>query len=232
MNGRVVLVTGAGRGIGRAICRRFGREGAAVMAAARTKNELSETRRLVEEDGGECSIRAADVTATEHLRMLIELSEEKFGRIDVLVNNAGAATCEPVKDLTPVDFETMMRVNVAAVFYACQFAWPVMAANGGGTIVNISSMAATDPFPGLGTYGATKAWVEAFTRGLASEGKQVGIRAFGVAPGAVETQMLRAAFPEFPGSQALNPADVADVVYSVTQPSMAHASGQTLKVNR
>ncbi len=232
MKGRIVVVTGGGRGIGRAVCRRFGRAGDVVVAAARTGEQLDQTKVLVESDGGRCFPHPCDVTSTEQLDGLIRQTSLRFGRIDVLVNNAGYAACAPAADLSPTQFETLLRVNVAAVFYACTFAWPMMQKQGEGTIVNISSAAASDPFPGLGTYGATKAWVEAFTRGLAAEGKPHGIRVFAVAPGAVESEMLRSAFPDFPSDQTLDPMDVADTVYALTQPAMIHATGQTFAVRK
>ena len=93
-------------------------------------------------------------------------------------------------------------------------------------------MAAIDPFPGLGTYGATKAWVDAFTRGMAVEGRASGIRMFAVGPGAVWTDMLRSAFPDFPQEQALDPGEVADTVFGLTQSAMSYASGQTFYVKK
>ncbi|MCH7813778.1 MAG: SDR family oxidoreductase [Planctomycetes bacterium] len=232
MNDRVVIVTGAGRGIGRAVCRRFAAAGARVVAAARSEDQLAETQDLIEAEGGQCSTMAVDVASSDRLRHLIETIDRRHGRIDVLVNNAGVIACGPVADLSAVEFENMLRVNVAAVFYASKFVWPVMKRQGGGTIVNVSSMAARDPFPTLGTYGACKRWVNGLTRGLADEGKEAGIRVFAVGPGAVWTDMLRDNFPDVPKDQALDPADVAETIFSLCQPAMAHASGQTFYIQK
>ncbi|MCP4250527.1 MAG: SDR family oxidoreductase [bacterium] len=232
MSDRVVIVTGAGRGIGRAVCRRFAAAGGRVVAAARSEDQLVETQELIEAEGGQCSTVTVDVASSDRLQHLVETTERRYGRIDVLVNNAGVVACGPVADLSAVEFEGMLRVNVAAVFYASKFVWPVMKRQGGGTIVNVSSMAAKDPFPTLGTYGACKRWVNGLTRGLADEGKEVGIRAFAVGPGAVWTDMLRDNFSDFPKEQALDPADVAETIFSLCQPGMAHASGQTFYVQK
>ncbi len=232
MDNKVVMVTGGGRGIGRALCRQFGKKGARVIALARSEDQLGETKQLVEADGGKLVALARDVTNVEALGDAITETSKRFGRLDVLVNNAGLASCAPAADLDVDDFERMLRLNIAAVFYACRFVWPIMKGQGGGTIVNISSMAADDPFPGLGTYGASKAWVNLFTKGLAAEGKEANITAFAVGPGAVETAMLRDAFPDFPANDTLAPEQVAEFIDALTQPAMASASGQTFYVKR
>lgn len=232
MDDQVVIVTGGGRGIGQAICRRFAEAGAQVMAAARSEDQLEQTKEIIEQDGGRCAIIAVDVSSTDRLQYLISSTERRFGRIDVLINNAGVSACGPVKDLTTVDFETMMRVNVAAVFYACKFVWPIMQRQGSGVIINISSMATEDSCPGLGTYAASKAWVTTFTRGLADEGREFGIRAFAIGPGAVWTDMLRENSPTFPKQNALDPMHIADVAYALCQPAMTYAAGQTFYVRK
>jgi len=228
----VVLVTGAGRGIGRAIAVRFAKEGARIVAASRTIGELDETRRLIESSGGNCDVQCTDVSKPEEVRALVESVVRRLERIDVLVNCAGAAVLSAIEDLDPTRFEHMMDVNVRAVYHGCRAVWPVMKAQGGGVIISMSSVASVDPFPGFGTYGASKAWVNVWTKALADEGRPLGIRVFAVAPGAVETQMLRGAFPDFPGDQTLAPEDVADVVYALAQPDCRHAAGQTVFVKR
>jgi len=125
-----------------------------------------------------------------------------------------------------------MAVNVNAVYHACRAVWPVMKKQKSGVIVNISSIASVDPFAGFAAYGAAKAWVNAWTKALADEGRRLGIRVFSVAPGAVETRMLRDPFPTFPADQTLRPADVADAVHALTQPGCRYATGQTVFVRR
>ena len=232
MQENVAIVTGGGRGIGRAICRRLAQEDCTVIAVSRSAEQLDQTAKQIKADGGRCTTRAADVTSVEQVQAVVDSTAKRFGRIDVLVNNTGDAVRAAVKDMTTVEFETLLRVNIAAVFYVCKAVWPVMEQQGGGTIVNLSSMAAVDPDPELGTYGATKAWVNTFTRGLADEGRALGIRAFAVGPHAVWTEMLRSAFPKVGREQALDPAEVAETVYALTQPAMAHASGQTFYVRK
>ena len=232
MGSSVVVVTGGGRGIGRAICQRFAADGVQVVAASRTIAELEETRRIIEYAGGRCHVQPTDVCVPEDIDSLIENAAGRFGRIDVLVNCAGVAPQSAIEELEPALFTTIMAVNVDAVYHACRRVWPVMKTQKSGVIVNISSIASVDPFPGFAAYGAAKAWVNAWTKALADEGRRFGIRVFAVAPGAVETRMLRDPFPTFPADQTLRPADVADVVFALARPECRYATGETVFVRR
>lgn len=232
MNESVVVVTGGGRGIGRAVCRRFGAEGAQVVAASRTTDELDETRRLVESAGGRCHVQPTDLCEPGEVEALMETTAGRFGRLDVLVNCAGVAPQAKIEELDGSLFEVILAVNVNAIYRACRAAWTIMKTQQQGVIVNVSSVASIDPFPGFAAYGASKAWVNAWTRGLAQEGRPFGIRVFSVAPGAVETRMLRNVFPDYPADQTLQPEDVADCVWWVSQPGCRYATGQTVFVGK
>jgi 3-oxoacyl-[acyl-carrier protein] reductase len=229
---KIALVTGGGRGIGRAIALRFGAAGARVVVASRTGGQLAETCRLIEQGGGLARAVACDVTDAEDVARLIEEARSAYGGVDILVNGAGVAPLGTIDQMTPEIFDEIIRVNVRAVYLCSRAAWPVMVARGGGAIVNIASVAAYDAFPGFAAYGAAKAFVVAYTKELAKEGAAVGIRLHGVAPGAVETGMLRGAFPEFPAAQALDPTEVAAMVETVLSPAYANSSGETVKVVR
>lgn len=231
--GKTVIVTGAGRGIGRAIARRLSIAGADVAVASRTEENLEQTRRMIERAGGSVLSVVADVAKPDDVERLVEVVQERFGRIDVLVNNAGVAPVAPIADMEPHVFERIIAVNIRAVYLCSRAVWQIMADGDGGTIVNISSMAAFDPFPGFAAYGAAKAFVNAYTKALAEEGKPVGIRVYAVAPGAVETDMLRRAFPEFPAEKTLQADDVAAMIENLLGPACRHvASGQTIIVSR
>ena len=232
MSATVVIVTGGGRGIGRAVCERFARAGASVIAAARSESDLQETRRLVAQRGGVCRVQPTDVCREGQVASLIEFTRAQYGRIDVLVNNAGVAPSRSIEELDPAQFDALVALNIRALYACCRAVWPVMKAQGAGVIVNISSVASVECFPGFLAYGASKAWVNAWTKGLAEEGKASGIRAYAVAPGAVETSLLRAAFPDFPVDQTLQPSDVAEQVFAVTQPDCGHESGEIIFVRK
>jgi len=254
---QVVVVTGGGRGIGRAICQHFALDGAQVVAAARSMEELEETRRFCEAtDGaistatvreraltpgsspvgrggtGRCHVQVTDVSVPQEIEALIDSTVDRFKRVDVLVNCAGVAPTAIIEDLEPELFRTILAVNVDATYYGCRKVWGVMKNQGGGVIVNISSIASVDAFPGFAAYGASKAWVNAWTKALAEEGRAHKIRVFAVAPGAVETKMLRDAFPTFPDADTLRPSDVADVVHALTEPACRYATGATVFVRR
>lgn len=231
-NVSTAIVTGGGRGIGRAICVRLARDGARVVAVARTADDLAETKRLVERNGGTCLAIRADVSRIDELNAAVDQTVRQFGAVDILVNNAGIAPRADVDAMETDTFDAMIRVNVSAPFYAVRAVWPIMKKRRQGIIINISSVAAADPFPGFAAYGATKAYIEGLTRGLAKEGRPLGIRVYGVGPGAVDTDMLRGPFPDFPADQCLQPDDIAEVVHLMTEPACRYTVGQTLYVSR
>ncbi|MBK8268956.1 MAG: SDR family oxidoreductase [Planctomycetes bacterium] len=230
--GKTAIVTGAGRGIGRAIARRFAVHGANVIITSRTADQLDETKRLIERGGGGGRVFAqtADVSNAGDVEKLIEDSHAIFERVDVLVNNAGVAPLAMIEEMEPEMFDHILSTNVRTVYLCTRAVWPIMREQGGGAIVNIASLAAFDPFPGFTAYGAAKAFVVAYTKSLAREGQPFGIRVHGVAPGAVETGMLRGAFPTFPSEKALDADDIAAMVEAVLSPAYRHSTGQTVPV--
>jgi 3-oxoacyl-[acyl-carrier protein] reductase len=229
---KIVIVTGAGRGIGRAIARRLAAGGAKVVIASRTQESLDETRRLIERANGIALAVAADVSRAEDVQRMVDEALAAFGTVDVLVNNVGLAPVMTILQMEPPVFDAIIATNVRTVYLCSRAVWPIMADHGGGVIVNISSVSAYDPFPGFAAYGAAKAFVKTYTHALAAEGKSCGIRVHGVAPGAVETEMLRGAFPDFPADQTLQPDDVASFVELLLCPSCRHVSGQTIIIKK
>ena len=232
MSEKVAIVTGGGRGIGRAICEGLATAGMQVVALARSRQELDETAAIIEKAGGTCRGEPVDVRDGVALDALIARVATELGRVDVLVNNAGVAPLASIEETDPAMFDETMGVNVGAVYRACRAVWPLMRKQGAGVIVSISSAASVDPFPGFALYGASKAWINMWTKALGAEGEPVGIRVFAAAPGAVETRMLRTAFPDFPNDEVLAPSDVAEVVVSLTRSDCPHASGDTVFIKK
>ena len=232
MKGQTAIVTGAGRGIGQAIALRFASRGANVVAAARTARELAETEAQALDAGAVCRPAVIDVADRGQIQRLVSETLNAFGTVDVLVNNAGSAVFAPPDEMDPQAFDQMVRVNVHGVFHACQAVWPIMTRQGSGVIINISSMAAIDPYPGLEAYGGTKAWVNTFTLGLAKRGRADNIRVYAIGPGATETVMLRSGLPDVPPEACLAPDDVAGLVEVLVDDRCRYVSGQVIYIRK
>ena len=220
----VVIVTGAGRGIGRATAREFAGHGYQLVLVSRTRSELEETARLC---GVEALILEADVAGDGQAARIVQAAQEKFGRVDALVNNAGYAPALKMEELTNSEWARILAVNLTAPLELMRAVWPVFS-GGGGAIVNISSQAARDPFPTLGAYGAAKAALNALTLWAARQGATHGIRVYAVAPAATETAMFRAMLTEeqYPRQKTLDPAEVARVIYQCVAGDLRWTSGE------
>jgi NAD(P)-dependent dehydrogenase (short-subunit alcohol dehydrogenase family) len=232
MAGRTCLITGASRGIGLAAALRFAHAGNQLVVVARQAPNLAEARRQIEAAGAWCETVQGDVSRPDDVQQLVAAARARFGRIDVLVNNAGCAPLARIEGIPLRDFDEALALNMAAVFHTTRAVWPHMREQGGGVIVNVSSVASVDPFPGFAVYGASKAWVNLFSQAAAAESKPDGIRVFSVAPGAVETPLLRTTFPDLPAEKTLAASDVANVIYQLCEESFAPCSGQTFFVRR
>ena len=220
---KVCVVTGGSTGVGAAICERFVAAGYHVASCSRSSPAADSQSR-----GLRRISRQLDVGDPAALTAFLQSTLAELGRIDVLVNNAGNAPRQPVAELPLAEFEAAIAVHVRAVFVATQSVWPAMVSQGGGAIVNISSLASLDPLPGFSVYGGCKAWVNTFTKAIAAEGKPHNIRAFALALGAVDTPLLRRAAPEFDPAAALQPAAVAELALQLCDKSHAALSGETL----
>ncbi|WP_147943114.1 SDR family NAD(P)-dependent oxidoreductase [Microbispora sp. CSR-4] len=187
---KVVLVTGAGSGAGRAIAQGFAREGAVVVAAARGGDALEQTVKLIEAEGGRAVTRTVDVTDSAGMAGLVQGIVAHFGRLDIAVNNAGTFVAGPVADLAEDDWARVMEVNATGMFLAMKHEIAAMRAQGAGVIVNIGSrVGAHMRVPGLGAYGASKAVVSVLTRTAALECIRDGIRINAISPGPLDTPM-------------------------------------------
>ncbi|MBG0857198.1 glucose 1-dehydrogenase [Streptomyces spinoverrucosus] len=192
---RSVLVTGGGSGIGRAVALAFAAEGARVVVAGRGRAALDETVALVREAGGTAVAEVADVTRADAVEALVDAVVERFGSLDVAVNNAGVFRGGPLAELSEEDWRTVLDVNVTGVFLAMSAEIRRMRTQpGGGAIVNVSSnLGRHMQVPGTTAYSATKAAVTSLTRGAALEYIADGVRINAVSPGASDTSMsLRA----------------------------------------
>ncbi|GAQ56421.1 SDR family NAD(P)-dependent oxidoreductase [Streptomyces acidiscabies] len=191
-SGRTALITGAGSGIGRALALAFAAEGAYVVASGRTRTALEETVTLVERAGGVAIAQPADVTDPDSIDALIGAAVERFGSLDVAVNNAGIARAgQPLADTGLADWHALMDTNLTGLFLALRAEVRQMRAQPhGGAIVNIASnLGVHTQKPGMTAYSASKAAVASLTRGAALEHIRDGVRINSVSPGVTRTSM-------------------------------------------
>ncbi len=207
---QVAIVTGAGRGIGRAVALAFAREGAAVALAARTASELELVAAQIRSRVGRALTVPTDVTQETSVAALVDRVLAELGKVDILVTAAGVATFGPLVDTKTEDWDRMVAVNLRGVFLACRAVLPPMMRQRRGTIINIASVAAKRPIPGSGAYAAGKHAVLGLTLVLAEEMRPHGIRVGALSPGAVDTPLWDAV-PNAPErSRMLRPEDVAE----------------------
>ena len=185
---KVCLVTGGGSGIGRAACQRFAAEGGKVAVVDLNADHGHETVDLITQAGGEAIFAQANVGTSAEVRAAIDATLARWGRLDVIVNDAAMMTFSPLLDLPEDDWDRVMGVNLRSVFLFCKYGVPHMP--GGAAIVNISSVHAHETTKNVVPYATSKGGMEAFTRGFSEELADRKIRINCVAPGAVNTPML------------------------------------------
>ncbi len=196
MDGMVAIVTGASRGLGRAIAREYAREGASVVICARSQSPtglagtLEETVTGIKDSGGEVFAIDCDVTDADQVNEMVRQAMERYGRIDALFNNAGAMVLgETIMEIDPVRWEQLMRVNVNGPYLCSRAVLPIMMEQRRGSIINIGSRMATDPNQGGGVlYSASKAAVHMFTYCLADEVRDYNIAVNVLSPGALRSE--------------------------------------------
>ncbi len=193
LQGKVAIVTGAGSGIGRAVAIAFAKEGALVVVNdCRMDGEGEATVEAIRAVGGDAAYFSADVSREDDVRRLVRSAVETFGRLDVMVNNAGVMVAKPLQELTEEDFDRVTSVNQKGTFFGTKHAAPAMIAAGGGSIINTASIAGDHAQHGSFVYGATKGAILSMTRIAAAELGEFNIRVNAVQPGVITTGILAA----------------------------------------
>ena len=228
----IALVTGAGRGIGRAIALMLASEGARVLLTARSEPELEATERDIRAHGGEAECLQGDLTDDAWIDEMFGIVERRYGKLGILVNNAGIGRFAPVRALSFADLDDMWRLNFRAQFACCQRAIPLLEKNKGGVIVNVSSLAGKNAFVGGAGYAATKWALLGFSRCLMLEERDKNIRVVTVSPGSVDTAFSSNRNPA-KASRILTPDDVADAIrMAVIMPERAMVSEIDIRPTR
>jgi NAD(P)-dependent dehydrogenase (short-subunit alcohol dehydrogenase family) len=229
LHDKVVLVIGAGSGIGRAIAVRFAREGARVVAADLVPAAGTRTAQLAREAGGECVFQPVDVTRRDQLRELLQGTEAQFGRLDVLVNSAGrqggAGRGFRIEELPEDLWDEVVAVYLSGVYWACKYALPVFLHQGGGVVLNLGSVAGLRPLANSIIYSTVKGGVVMLSRSLAAAYARENIRVWAICPTAVDTPVLERLFAqsedpaaarrEYEANEAMGRAITTDEVASL-----------------
>jgi len=208
----VALVTGAGRGIGKAIALMLAREGATVALTARTVAELEQVKKEIEATGGSALVVRADLSKDADIGKLFGNISSRFNRLDILVNNAGLGLFAPVRDLSISDFDTMWTLNMRAVMLCTQRALKMMEPQKSGAIVNVASLAGRNAFVGGAGYAATKWALIGFSRSLMLEVRAHNIRVITICPGSVDTSFSQSPKEPLRSATILHSEDIADTV--------------------
>ena len=188
LEGKTAIVTGGGTGIGKSIAIEYARAGADVGIASRKLEHLEPVAKEIAALGRRSFAMAVDVRQEDQVKALVERAVAEWGRLDVMVNNAGASFLSKPEDISPNGWNAVVQINLNGVFFGCKWAAKQMMAQGGGVIINISSIAGVHGSAMMSHYGAAKAAVINYTRSLAMAWGRQGIRVVCVAPGPVETE--------------------------------------------
>jgi 3-oxoacyl-[acyl-carrier protein] reductase len=229
LSNQVALITGAGRGIGAAIASHLAGLGAAVVLCARSKDELDAQARSITAQGGKASALVCDVSDLSSVQELAAQIDKTYGRLDILVNNAGIGSFSgPLHEMTPQDWEKVLNTNLRGVFYCIRGFAPIMIRQGGGHIVNVSSLAGKNALPNGAAYAASKWGLNGLSYSVAEELRAKGIRVSVVCPGSVDTDLSPHEGKNT--NKMLKPDDVAHVVgMLVTQAPQSFVSEVLLR---
>lgn len=224
---KVVVITGASSGLGEAAAKHLAELGATVVLGARRFNKIEKLAKDIQEVGGKSLAVSVDVTNLEQVKKMVDTAVQQFGRVDVIINNAGIMPLSPMDRINVAEWNTMIDVNIKGVLNGIAAVLPYMKEQKSGQIINTSSVAGHKIFNGSAVYSATKYAVRALTEGLRMEVKQYNIRTTIVCPGAVKTELLehiteadiQQANKDYVGEVGISPDSFARVVaFAISQP--------------
>jgi len=232
------VITGASRGLGRAIAVALADAGADVALAARSKAALEETAHLAARAGRRAVVAPTDVARYAEVDTLVQRTVRELGRLDIVVNNAGVARVAPLAEMTPEDWRFMLDVNLTGVFNGCRAAAPHLIAQKSGKVINVASVLGQVGLPGYTIYGATKGGIIALTRALGVEWARHNVQVNAIAPGWFATDMTHEAFAnpainerltrDVPARRIGRPEEIGPLAVYLASSSSDFMTGQTL----
>jgi NAD(P)-dependent dehydrogenase (short-subunit alcohol dehydrogenase family) len=233
INDRVAIITGAGRGVGRATALRFAQAGATVVLFSRTRAHLDETVAEIKQSRGTGTVLAiaGDVSREDDVVALFQQVRDQFGCVDLLVNCAGVVAVRPFIEMDADTWDQVININLRGTFLCCREAFRMMVEQKRGVIINLSSLSGVkgvEKFPGLSAYNVSKSGVAGLTEILAVEGKPYNIRVCAVSPGAIETDMLKQAAPHLQAD--MTAAELADILFFLADESGSKFSGSNIEL--
>jgi 3-oxoacyl-[acyl-carrier protein] reductase len=207
---KIAIVTGSSSGIGKAIALRFAQEGATVVVAARRSDKCEDTVARIQAAGGTAVPMQTDIADESQVERLILETVRRFQRVDVLVNNAGIFGGRELAETSTDTFDEVMQTNLRGTFFCCRAGFRQMKKQGGGTIINMSSVAGVQAWRGTGTYSASKHAILALSKSLADEGRPYHIKVSAICPGGVADELVDATAEERARSEKIDPFDIAE----------------------
>lgn len=212
MSNKTAIITGAGKGIGKALATRLAAIGFDVAVAARNKTEISEVAEICRTHGIKALPVVVDVTDEVNVKQMFASVVKEFGKVDLLVNNAGMGIFKPLAETSLDEWNQVVNTNLTGAFLCAREAFNLMKEQGGGTIVNIASVVGVKGYPNQGAYTASKHGMVGLTKVLAEEGREFKIKAHVICPGGVATEMVRQSRPDLNPEEIIQPEDVAELL--------------------
>jgi 3-oxoacyl-[acyl-carrier protein] reductase len=231
LKGQVAIITGAGRGIGRAIALAFAEQGGTLVLCGKSPESIEEASHIVKQSGADPLSLIVDVAVWDQVTAMCEKVLERFGKIDILINNAGIVLYKSVLDTTEQDWNRLIDTNMKGVFLCCKAVLPSMLKAKAGVIVNVSSILGLKATANMSVYSASKFGIIGFTQSLAAETLSEGVRVYSVCPGPTNTALHQSVVGHEAASKAMPPQRVANKILAVVAGEISKPSGAEIVID-